>query len=316
MNKTIPTPLAILIILLVIAAIIGVTLWICPEKEIMPPQDETANWKTYTYKNTYLKYPQDWTVVFDSTVFGQPNGFSLHVMRTGDGGFEPDALYLSTYNDRSGMSVDYVPSVNRTFTEGNSLIQFSVNGTDIYASCTYHTKGLPTLDVCNKIVSTIRFVPDETADWKTYKSEKYGFEFKYPGIFDRFENCKLIENDNTIAVGSRFVILILDAKELNLLEYVAEVREESLREQLFPPPEEAWHQEDIYVGGIKGIKVVWFHGSRYSQMIYLSKDNRIFDIGFTAGTSCLDYYVEQGLLDEVHELDIFEQIPNTFKFLD
>ncbi len=160
---------------------------------------------------------------------------------------------------------------------------------------------------------------DETADWQTYRNEEYGFEFKYPGIFDRFENCKLIENDNTVAVGSRFAISILDAKELNLLEYVAKVREESLREQVFPPPEEAWHQEDIYVGGIKGIKVVWFHGSRYSQMIYLSKDNRIFDIGFTAGISCLDYYVEQGLLDENelrNELDIFEQIPITFRFLE
>ena len=159
----------------------------------------------------------------------------------------------------------------------------------------------------------------EIADWQTYRNEEYGFEFKYPGIFDRFENCKLIKNDNTIAVGSRFVISILDAKESNLLEYVAKEREESLREQVFPPPEEAWHQEDIYVGGIKGIKVVWFHGPRYSQIIYFLKDNIIFEIGWTAGISCLDYYVGQGLLDKnevKNELYIFEQIPNTFKFID
>ncbi len=121
-------------------------------------KDETADWNTYTHKITSFKYPQDWIVIFDSTVFGQPNGFSLHVMRAGDSGFVPDALYLSTYNDRSGMSVDYVPSINRTFTEENSLIQFSVNGTTIYAGCEFYTKGQSTLDICNKVVSTIRFL--------------------------------------------------------------------------------------------------------------------------------------------------------------
>jgi len=79
MNKKIPTSLAILIILLVIAVIVGLALWICPEKEtenvtctqeakICPDgsavgrtgpnceftecpiveQNETADWKTYT----------------------------------------------------------------------------------------------------------------------------------------------------------------------------------------------------------------------------------------------------------------------------
>lgn len=47
MNKKIPTPLVILIILLVITAIIGIALWFCPEKEAVLPQDETADWQTY-----------------------------------------------------------------------------------------------------------------------------------------------------------------------------------------------------------------------------------------------------------------------------
>ena len=47
MNKKIPTPLAILIILLVIAVIIGVALWICPEKEAVLLQDEIVSLETY-----------------------------------------------------------------------------------------------------------------------------------------------------------------------------------------------------------------------------------------------------------------------------
>ncbi len=33
--------------------------------------------------------------------------------------------------------------------------------------------------------------PDRTANWKTYRSEKYGFEFKYPKEYDEVEPCKL-----------------------------------------------------------------------------------------------------------------------------
>jgi len=62
MNKKIFTPLAILIILLVIAAIIGVTLWICSEKEKVLPQDETADWNTYRNEEHgfEFQYPPTW----------------------------------------------------------------------------------------------------------------------------------------------------------------------------------------------------------------------------------------------------------------
>lgn len=160
---------------------------------------------------------------------------------------------------------------------------------------------------------------DETADWKTYRDEEYGFEFKYPAVFDKFEDCKLREEDNVISVGSRFVIFISNAEGLSLLEYVTEEREEVLREQKWPSPEESWYQENIRVGDIEGIKVLHFHGPRYSEMIYLLKDNKIYEIAFTAGIPCLDHYVEKGLLGEneiYYEAEIFEQIPFTFRFLE
>lgn len=67
MNKKIPAPLAILIILLVTTIIVGVAFWFCPEKEIVPPQDETADWKTYSNPevNFTLKYPKDWEITGD-----------------------------------------------------------------------------------------------------------------------------------------------------------------------------------------------------------------------------------------------------------
>lgn len=45
MNKKIPAPLAILIIVLVIA-VISMALWLCLKKELILPQGESVNWKT------------------------------------------------------------------------------------------------------------------------------------------------------------------------------------------------------------------------------------------------------------------------------
>ena len=194
-------------------------------------------------------------------------------------------------------------------------------GTLVYLQMTEEEFKMSPIGIPEKEVEeeSADLVPSEVEGWLAYRNEEYGFEFKYPAAFDKFEYCKIREEDNFIGLGSRLSILISDVKGLSFSEYIAKEKEKSLYEQTFPPPEEAWHEEDVYIGGIKGIRVTWFHGSRYSQIIYLLKDSTIFRISWTAGPSCLDYYIGQDLLDEdevKNELYIFEQILNTFKFLD
>jgi len=62
MSKKISTLLAILIILLVTIAIIGIAFWICSVKDIVSPQNETADWNTYRNEEYgfEIKYPKEW----------------------------------------------------------------------------------------------------------------------------------------------------------------------------------------------------------------------------------------------------------------
>ena len=70
MNRKIPTLLAILIIFVVIAAIVGIIFWLFPdypENEVVYPQaenvqEETADWQTYRNEEMgfEIKYPSNW----------------------------------------------------------------------------------------------------------------------------------------------------------------------------------------------------------------------------------------------------------------
>ena len=128
-----------------------------------PTPNETANWKTYTYKNASFQYPSDWVVVFDSTVAGQANGFSLHVEHEDAKGYQPDGLYISTYNDRASLTSEngYKLSVDRKFSEtatGDNYIHFEVNSIPVYAGCAFYSKGYDTVAICDQILGTFRFV--------------------------------------------------------------------------------------------------------------------------------------------------------------
>ncbi len=121
------------------------------------PDSIGTNWKTYIYKNMSFQYPNDWIVIFDSEITGQPNGFSLHIQWQNETGYQPDGLYLTTNNLEASK---YTLSPTKEFTltdKGDNYISFDINGTPIYASCAFYSEKKATLNICNKILSTFKF---------------------------------------------------------------------------------------------------------------------------------------------------------------
>jgi len=54
----------------------------------------------------------------------------------------------------------------------------------------------------------------ETGRWKQFSSKKYGVEFQYP------ESCKISEQDESLNVGGRIELSILESEGMGLSEYV------------------------------------------------------------------------------------------------
>jgi len=144
-----------------------------------------------------------------------------------------------------------------------------------------------------------RIIEDETANWKTYRNEKYGFEFKYPKEFAEDERCRAIEMENVIGIGMRIFITIKDSGGLSLSEYVD-------KEITF----DIESRKNITVGSREAISIEYRFGGlgRYGKVVYLLKDDKIFNFSFTAGGECPS--------TDISELVVFDGILSTFRFLE
>lgn len=85
-----------------------------------------------------------------------------------------------------GDNLAYRCSATTTSGRDEKIVYSKLNGNILTISTIsgYDYKDYDTLlNVFNKILSTFKFINDQTADWQTYKNEQYGFEVKYPKYY-------------------------------------------------------------------------------------------------------------------------------------
>jgi len=162
----------------------------------------------------------------------------------------------------------------------------------------------------------------DTSNWKTYRNEEFGFEFKYP------EECEVWTDYDPhggrehllggfVIIGDSNVILAFDpqifpddtleemAQYLSALEYGKEKIED---------------KEVIYVGGEKAIKVKVLENGIYREAIYFRGKSKKVNIDYSHGkeewkyTWCYIFTYKED--PNGVPKAVFDQIVASFKFIE
>jgi len=138
---------------------------------------------------------------------------------------------------------------------------------------------------------------DETADWKTYINEKYGFSIKYPAD----TQCgHFSENSNGDFNFGMIEMAVLDSGGLSLSNFVDNYLSQNItRFNII----DSKKQVSINAGNAVTVTYRFGGTNKYGEMTFLKNNANIYAVGFTAGGF------------DCNEPQIFPQMLSTFKFI-
>ncbi len=171
-----------------------------------------------------------------------------------------------------------------------------------------------------------RSEPIDTSDWKTYRNEEYGFEFKYPKEWagqnevhyndkNRNPSYQNLEADllERIIIGDSFNIGIYgNNKKISLKDWLNNNRQQNEAGRDDEYGCGAWvdNSQDFSVGGSAGfIGKVPCCCARMMYGVFAAKDEKIFFMGFEN-----DFDDKRKFLD-IEQQKLLEKLLSTFKFI-
>lgn len=152
----------------------------------------------------------------------------------------------------------------------------------------------------------------DLSDWKTFKSEKYGFRFQYPPDGEvrtsKSSDGKIVKLNLPFTEGTLLqekLLLVKTGKDL----------------EQFPVYSSGDKNDDsVFINGREFAKKVVKEGAaghKYEHMMYLTyKSTRYFLLDFVLGSTNPGMYESPPPDFGRNEADVFSRIASTFRFLD
>jgi hypothetical protein len=172
------------------------------------------------------------------------------------------------------------------------------------------------LSIFNQMLSTFRFIGDETTNWQTYSNEEYGFEIKYPydakvisgtpfpSYFLSLE-LPVIEKDTDLISKKFYIYAHYIRDEKGGLE---DCYDSELQGEVIKIGDIEFEKEKIGGGGMEYLQDDTIYATvkvnqciKFDKMLYYEK------WGYQKGLKSFD---------EAKETEVFNQILSTFRFLD
>ncbi len=188
--------------------------------------DETSNWKTFIEESYYklsFKYPTNWEAKGSWEELGcgfyvgpkdsSKTGFGLCAIT--DTSIEGEARNHVSASDSLKYSKSITVSGRRAIeqliinankkeailvfvenNQGKTLVLIGFNGESYYTEASFQ-------ETVDQILSTFKFISDETAGWKTYTNNSFNFTFQYPQNWSlSLDKCSDIRANQLTLVSS------------------------------------------------------------------------------------------------------------------